>query len=123
LPRDLAAHRCIGFSGLGATHEWSIGGGAASRVAVRPVFITNDIEAALEACLRGVGCGQFLSYQVREALDAGKLKRMLAAFEPSPVPIHLVYPHARLLSANVRAFVDFALPRLRQSTPSFDVER
>jgi DNA-binding transcriptional LysR family regulator len=114
MPRDLASHRCVAFSGLGQTHEWSFGCSTPERVAVRPVFITNQIDAALDACLRGLGCAQFLCYQVQTALDAGKLKRLLATFEPAPMPIQLVYPHARLLSANVRAFVDFAMPRLRR---------
>jgi DNA-binding transcriptional LysR family regulator len=34
---------------------------------------------------------------------------VLAAFEPAPVPIQIVYPHSRLLSSNVRAFIDLAL--------------
>jgi DNA-binding transcriptional LysR family regulator len=114
VPLDLGRHRCIAFSGLGQTHEWSFGGARTERVAIRPVLTTNQVDAALDACAHGVGCGQFLSYQAQAALAAGTLKRVLTAFEPPPVPIHLVYPHARLLSANVRAFVDFALPRLRQ---------
>jgi|SRR5882672_822979 len=114
-PRDLAAHRCIASSALGQAHEWSFGGTRPQRVAVRPVLMTNQIDAALDACLRGLGCVQALGYQVQAALDAGTLRRILAAFEPSPLPIQLVYPHARLLSANVRAFVDFAAPRLRET--------
>ena len=31
-----------------------------------------------------------------------------------PLPIHVIYPHARLLSSNVRAFVDWTVPRLRK---------
>ncbi len=115
VPRDLLSHRCVAFSGLGQTNEWTFGGGAPQKIAVRPVLLTNQVDAALDACLRGLGCAQFLSYQVQAALDVGTLKRMLTAFEPAPVPIHVVYAHARLLSANVRAFVDFAVPRLRQT--------
>ena len=60
-----------------------------------------------------MGCGQFLCYQVEALLATGKLKRVLGDFEPAPSPIHVVYPNARLLSPNVRAFVDFAVARLR----------
>jgi DNA-binding transcriptional LysR family regulator len=67
----------------------------------------------VDACLRGVGCGQFLCYQVNALLETGKLTRVLGDFEPAPSPIHVVYPNARLLSPNVRAFVDFAVARLR----------
>ena len=114
LPRQLAAHACIA-SGLGESHEWSFGGSPPLRVAVRPVLVTNQIDVAIDACRSGLGCVQALRYQVQPALDEGTLERLLARFEPAPLPIHLVYPHARLLSANVRAFADFAVPRLRAS--------
>jgi len=114
-PRDLARHRCIAFSGLGSVGEWSFGGRVRDRVAIRPVLSTNQVDAAIDACLQGTGCGQFLSYQMQAHVDARRVRRLLAAYEPPPVPIHLVYPHARVLSANVRAFVDFALPKLRRA--------
>jgi DNA-binding transcriptional LysR family regulator len=115
-PADLAAHRCVGFSGLGQANEWTFGGDAPGRAAIRPVLTTNQGDAAIDACVRGIGCAQFLSYQVGDLIAAGRLKRLLREFEPAAVPIHVVYPHARLLSANVRAFVDFAVPRLRERT-------
>jgi DNA-binding transcriptional LysR family regulator len=115
LPRQLAGHACIASSTLGETHEWLFGGSTPQRITVRPVLVTNQIDAAIDACLRGLGCVQALRYQVQAALDEGTLERLLARFEPDPLPIQLVYPHARLLSANVRAFVDFAVPRLRAS--------
>lgn len=114
VPADLAAHhRCIVFSGLARGNDWSFGGKRATHVSVRPVLRTNQFEVALDACLRGLGCSQFLCYQVAALLDAGKLKRVLRDFEPAPVPIHLVYPHGRHVSPNVRAFLDMAVPRVR----------
>ena len=47
-----------------------------------------------------------LAYQVVDAVRAGRSKVVLADFEPPPLPIHLVYPTTRLLSAKVRAFID-----------------
>lgn len=112
-PGELKRHRTIGFSGLAPGSEWSFAGGAVERVALRPTLATNQIDVAIDACLHGAGCAQFLCYQVRALLAAGKLVRVLRAFETPAAPIQLVHPHARLLSANVRAFVDFAAPRLR----------
>jgi DNA-binding transcriptional LysR family regulator len=113
-PQDLMQHRCISFSGLVAGNAWSLSGGdGVTPIDVTPALATNQVDAALDACLRGLGPGQFLCYQVQALLDAGKLRRVLHNFEPAPVPIQLVYPHARLLSSNVRAFVDWAVPRLR----------
>lgn len=102
---DLARHRSVRFSGLARGDD------------ANTAISTNQIDVALDACLAGVGIGQFLCYQVRALLDAGKLKRVLAQSEPAPLPIHVIYPHARLLSPNVRAFVDWTVPRLRRRLP------
>jgi DNA-binding transcriptional LysR family regulator len=113
VPRDLAHQRCIAFSGLSAW-EWAFGKHLRERVQIRAALTTNQVDAVLDACVRGVGYAQFLEYQVQALLEAGRLKRVLQDHEPAALPIHVVYPHARLLSSNVRAFVDFAVPRLRR---------
>jgi DNA-binding transcriptional LysR family regulator len=112
-PDDLAAHRCIQFTGLSPTSEWSFGGRLPQRVPIRPVLRTNQFDVAIDACLRGLGCGQFLCYQVEELVAANRLKRVLTEYEPAPLPIQVVYPHNRLPSSNVRAFVELAVARLR----------
>jgi DNA-binding transcriptional LysR family regulator len=111
-PAELARHRCVTFAGLNPVHhEWRFD---KERVPVNTALAVNQTEAALDACVEGLGLGQFLCYQVQALLDAGRLRRVLADFEPEALPIQVVYPHARLLSANVRAFVDWAVPRLRR---------
>ena len=109
-PAALIACRCVNFNGLAPGQEWSF---AREKRKVNAAFATNEIEAALEACVRGVGIGQFLSYQVQALLDQGRLKRVLRDSEPAALPIQVIYPHARLLSSNVRSFVDCLVPRLR----------
>jgi DNA-binding transcriptional LysR family regulator len=47
-----------------------------------------------------------LAYQAVEPIRAGKLRIVLREFEPRPLPIQVVYPTSRLLSAKVRAFVE-----------------
>ena len=105
----------MSFSGLGSTTEWSFErDGKSLRVAVAARLATNQIDAAVDACARGLGVGQFLHYQVQALLASRKLLRVLASFEPGAVPINVLYPQTRLLSANVRAFVDWTAPRLRE---------
>jgi len=121
VPADLTAHRCVVFTGLTPNNEWSFSGKRPARVPIRPILRTNQFDVAIDACLHGLGCGQFLCYQVQALVDARKLNRVLGAFEPPPVPIQIVYPHARLLSPNVRAFVDFAVGRMRDTPASGSV--
>jgi DNA-binding transcriptional LysR family regulator len=109
-PTDLAAQRCVNFYGLAPAQEWTF---AEEASRVNAVFSTNQIDTALEACVRGIGLGQFLCYQVQALLDDGRLKRVLREFEPDPLPIQAIYPNARLVSSNVRSFLDSLVPRLR----------
>lgn len=60
--------------------------------------------------------GQFLSYQVAPFLQNGELDTVLEEFEDAPRPIHVVYPHARLLPTRTRAFIDW----LRQELKGFE---
>ena len=112
-PRDLSDHSCVVFTGVASNNDWTFSG-KRSHVSVRPRLRTNQFQVAIDAIVGGMGCGQFLHYQVEALLATRKATRVLEAFEPPAVPIHVVYPHARFLSPNVRAFVDFAVPRLRK---------
>ena len=42
----------------------------------------------------------------------GHLTTVLEAFEPPPQPVNIVYLGGGLLPLKVRAFIDFAAPRL-----------
>ncbi len=94
-------------------NEWTFALDGDARIPVTPALVSNQIDTVLDACLRGVGLGQFLCYQVQPLLDHGKLRRVMSAHEPAPIPIQVAYPGTRLLPSNVRAFVDWTVPRLR----------
>ena len=114
-PRDLAGHRVIRFTALSDGNEWTFTrGNETQRVAVSDVFAANQVDVALDACRKGLGCGRFLGYQVRDLEAAGQLVRVLPDWETPKIEVSLVYPHSRLLSPRIRAFVDWAVPQLRE---------
>src|ERR1700692_3073556 len=82
------------------------GGDMPRIVAATPRFTTNSSDAAIQYAEAGGGLTRVMFYQAAAALKADRLKIVLAKFEEPPLPIHLVYPTSRLLSAKVRAFVD-----------------
>jgi DNA-binding transcriptional LysR family regulator len=117
-PDDLPAHRAVGFAQTGGgPARWLLGapGDAVLHETAQPQisFMVNSVEVAIEAALAHHGLARVLSYQVRDHLAAGRLKRVLQAYEPGPIPVQLVYPEGRKAAAKVRAFVDFAAQRLR----------
>jgi DNA-binding transcriptional LysR family regulator len=56
---------------------------------------------------------RLFSYHVAEQVREGALTLILTDAEYPPLPVHLITPEGRLSSPKVRAFVDFAAPRLR----------
>ena len=113
VPADLARRPCIRFTGL-ASGEWEFKvGGKPVRVRVDGPIATNQVDAAIDACVQGLGYGMFLCYQVDAHQRAGRLRYVLEAYEPEPNPVSVVYPQARLVSARLRAFIDWIVPRLR----------
>ena len=87
------------------------------KLSVRGNLEFNHIAPAVQACAAGAGFGQFLSYQVAPLLHSGELETVLEDFEDAPRPIHVVYPHARLLPARTRAFIDFIRQELKGFEP------
>ena len=77
-------------------------------------MVANAVEVGIDAALRGHGLARALSYQVDEAVRAGKLRVVLAAFEPAQIPVHVVSVAGRKAPAKVRAFIDFAVERQRR---------
>lgn len=109
-PADVAAHAVIQFTAIQPTPEWLfVVDGDPTAISLSPCLVTNSADVAISHAERGGGLAMVFAYQVRDAVRAGRLAVVLTAFEPPPLPIHLVYPTTRLLSAKVRAFVDLVL--------------
>lgn len=110
-PQDLLKHECVTFAGLADAGSWTFRDHEAVRVRSR--LTTSTAEAAIDATLAGIGLTCTLSYQIAESVKAGRLVVVLRKFEPAPLPVSLLYVHESRITAKLRAFVDFAAPRLR----------
>ena len=115
VPQDLAKHRCVRYTGLASREEWHFRVGRRTlAIPITSVISSNQIDSALDACINGLGLGMFLSYQVVSHRKAGELRYVLEEFEIEPLPIQVIYPHSKLLSTKVRAFVDECVKQLRE---------
>lgn len=111
---QLGAHRIIAFEALMFPGAWTFRtNGTEVSVPIRPRLTVNTAEAALDAALLGFGITRVLSYQMAGAGKAGLLRVVLADHEPAALPVNLIYSKQGLLPVKLRAFLDFALPRLR----------
>lgn len=114
-PEDLAHHDCVLGARLSMPEAWPFRiGKAIRRYPIRGRLAVTTSEAAIEAAITGAGLIRVLGYQVVEAQRQGRLVTVLQAFEPEPTPISLVYASARLVPLKLRAFLDYAVPRLKQ---------
>jgi len=114
-PGDLAAHECVTFDALGAPSRWIFHvDGATTAVPVHSRLVVNTAEAAVDAAKSGVGITRLLSYQIDAACRSGELSVVLDAYEPAQIPVSLVFNGQKRVALKVRAFLDFAAPRLRE---------
>ena len=119
---ELAAHRCISFDGLDGTNSWTFAGqgGEKRQVPIHSRLTVSTADAAIKAAALGLGLTRVLSYQVADALRDGRLVRVLTDDEPPAVPASLIYPEQGRLPMKSRAFIDFAVMRIRERLASPD---
>lgn len=109
-PRDLARHRCVSYfsAKTGKTYDWDFHRGDEKVVARMPgVIALNDSNAYVHAGLAGLGIIQMADYLLEQHVAAGRLVRVLGDWASDPLPVHIVYPQNRHLSAKVRVFVEW----------------
>jgi DNA-binding transcriptional LysR family regulator len=114
-PEALARHTCVSFdAGSPLADQWTFprAGGRERRVAVRPRLIVNTAQAGIDAAIAGLGIVRVLSYQVERPLAEKRLRLLLEAFAPAPVPIHFLQLPG-VPNRLAAAFADFAAERLR----------
>ena len=121
---DVAAHRCITFDGLEAPTAWNFVGadGQKRQALVRSRMTVSTADSAIEAAVLGLGLTRLLSYQVADALHDGRLVRVLIDEESPAVPASLIYPGQGRLPMKTRAFIDFAVGRLRDRLSTLDAK-
>jgi DNA-binding transcriptional LysR family regulator len=106
-PDELAGHDAIQCTSINPTPEWRFTlNGIERRIPIAPKFSTNSVDAAIAHAELGGGVTSVLAYQVVESVRAGRLRVLLPEFEAERLPIQVVYPTTRLLSAKVRAFLE-----------------
>jgi DNA-binding transcriptional LysR family regulator len=117
-PKELGEHRCFVFSAERSPPIWAYQQrGKALAYRPRATLLANASEVGIEAAVAGAGITRALSYMVAAHVHAGRLRVILEDFEPEPIPIHVMYREGRRAPARVRAFVDFAVARLRAEQP------
>ncbi|KRB79094.1 LysR family transcriptional regulator [Noviherbaspirillum sp. Root189] len=106
---DISRHSCLNFSYEQLRHQWPVKGpdGSLINIPVTGKVVSNNGDLLRHCAIAGMGITIRPSFALGDDLAAGKLVRLLADYELGRLPVMLVYPSRRLLSAKVRTFVDF----------------
>jgi LysR family transcriptional regulator for bpeEF and oprC len=109
-PRDLERHRCVNYfsAKTGKIYDWDFRRGEERiDIAMRGVIALNDSNAYVQAGLAGLGVIQMTDYLLADHVKAGRMVQLLPDWTSDPLPVHVVYPQNRHLSAKVRVFVEW----------------
>jgi len=121
-PTALAALPCISHDFLAApSAAWPFRNPGAKVDTMAPISVrlaVTTAEAAIDAAMAGIGVTRLVSYQVAEAVAGGTLRIILAQYEREPMPVSILHAGQGMLPLKVRAFRDFAAPRLRAAMDS-----
>ena len=115
-PDDLLRFDCIIDTNFRDPNRWPFRkseGGETTSISVNGKIRYSNTEACLSAAEAGLGLACVPSFVAGDALRAGRVRQLLAAFEPEPYAVHALYPHSRHLAAKVRVLVDFLVERYR----------
>lgn len=118
-PDDLEeGHQLIRYTYAGSTRQLPIvlaRDGQSIVVRGKHFVSVNDTGAMLSATLAGLGIMHGPAFITGRHVDSGALVQVLGDWQAPAVPIYIVYPANRHLSARVRVFVDWMLELFRNS--------
>ena len=116
-PADLAKHQIVSMTHFGQD-SWSFpplkNSSVPRTVQFTPRLTVNTVRAAVASAAEGNGITRLFSYHIADQIRDGRLQILLDKDEHPPLPVHLLAPPGRLSVPKVRAFVDFAVPRLKR---------
>ncbi len=80
-----------------------------SEVSLTHRLLVNDTNSYLAAGLAGLGIIQAPAYVADSSVRSGQLVAVLEAWQTPSIPVSILYPPNRYLSAKVRVFIDWTV--------------
>lgn len=114
-PADLTRHACLQyrFPSSGKLERWVMRGNEAeNELALPATMVCNNIETRVCFALRGLGIAWLPDFAIREALEQGALREVLADYASHTGVVHLLWPASKHPSPKLRVLIDFLSARI-----------
>ncbi|ULR45427.1 LysR family transcriptional regulator [Rhizobium sp. K102] len=107
-PKDISDHECLCYDRAGDTCTWSFSNGSEDiSVRITPRLTACNAIAIHRAALAGAGLAVLSHIIAVPDIAAGRLIPVMEDFQPSRLPITVVYPSRRNMPLRVRTVLDF----------------
>ncbi len=110
-PEDVSKHACIIDSNFRVGKQWPIilPNGDARTINVDSHIAVNSPKAVQEIAMAGGGIAMIPEFIVEDAINNGRLQRILPDCTTLEFGLFAIYPHRKYVSRKVRCFIDFVL--------------
>jgi len=114
-PRDIKDHECLCYNRAGEANAWSFSNGAEDiSVRISPRLTACSAVAIHRAALAGAGLAVLSHIIAVPDIIAGRLIPVMEGFQPSRLPITVVYPSRRNMALRVKTVLDFLADTIGQ---------
>ena len=109
VPEEVSSHDCLNFSNVEQLrHHWPISSDTETiNIPIHSRMLSNNSELLRHCAAADMGLVVGPSYSMIDDIKSKRLVRLLADHHLGRMPVMMVYPSRRQLSAKVRSFIDF----------------
>jgi len=106
-PAELVDHNCLHYSLISTREEWGfLKDEQEQSIEVSGTLSTNNGEVLKEAAIQGIGITLLPSFIVSEAIEDGRLVKVLADYEPEPFGLYAIRPSRQYTPVKVKLLID-----------------
>lgn len=106
-PQHLLQHSCLHYNNLREAETWQLQrDGEPIYQRVQPVFSSNSTDMLQFMALSGRGIAMMPEFAVADDIAAGRLVPIMHDYVIPMLPVHLLYPTGKLMTAALRSFLN-----------------
>ena len=116
-PTDLNRHWSVAYRShiLGRLEPWEYAHQeGTTAITMKSKVAVDNAEMLIALGLAGFGIIQAPAYDVHDHIVRGELHEIMPRHRPSPMPLHVLYPHRRHLSRRLQVFIDWLVTTLER---------